>query len=137
DRPWWANLVATLNLRGWTFLFLPLWWITLGILFLVRYTKPGPARSGLIAANVFLWFLTVSCGLLLAGRIYLSQRITEGIVLPNRVAVHEGPASDTRNTFNLHAGFRVRIASEQQGWVRIRLSNGLEGWLPRKKIGVL
>ncbi|MFH1132268.1 MAG: tetratricopeptide repeat protein, partial [Pseudomonadota bacterium] len=24
DRPWWANLVATLNLRGWTFLFLPL-----------------------------------------------------------------------------------------------------------------
>lgn len=135
--PWWTRLVKSLGARAWVVLFLVLWWLTFGILFLLRYVSPGPARSGLIAGNTFVAILALVGGLMLAGRVYLDQRVVSGIVLPDRMTVHEGPANSTKVTFKVHAGLKVRIQAHEEGWVRIRLANGLEGWVEEREIGVL
>ena len=135
--PWWAKAVSQLSLRNWSILFLALWWGTLGILFALRFIHPGPARAGLIAGNSFLGLLTVLCALLLAGRLYLGTRIPMGIVLPDKIEVREGPDAATKVSFRLHAGLRVRLQAQEDGWTRIRLANGLEGWVPIGEIGML
>lgn len=122
---------------GWWTLFLALWWSMFVLLFALRFIKPGPARAGMIAVNSFVALLALLAALLLAGRVHLDRATREGILLPDRVEVREGPAPSARSTFKLHAGHRVRLEGESSGWVRIRLPNGLEGWIERRDVGVL
>ena len=71
------------------------------------------------------------------GRIDHDRRVKLGVILPDEVAVHEGTAASTKKLFHLHAGLKVRLIGEDSGWARIRLANGLEGWLERDLIGSL
>jgi uncharacterized protein YgiM (DUF1202 family) len=57
------------------------------------------------------------------------------VVLPDAASVKEGADTNYRTVFAVHAGLRVRIQERDQGWVRVRLANGLEGWLPETEVG--
>jgi len=76
----------------------------------------------------------VLSGLLLLGRITL-DRLPFAIVLPDQAEVKEGADSHYRTSFKVHAGLRLRLLDRDQDWVRVRLANGLEGWLPANQIG--
>jgi len=136
-QPLWVRAVSMLRQSTWTWLFLGLWWGVFLILLLLRFMHAGPARAGLIAANSFVALLALLSGLMLLGNVYHHSRVVNGIVLPDKMAVHEGPGAGTRVTFKLHAGFRVRLLGTDSGWARIRLANGLEGWVPQHEVGVL
>lgn len=136
--PWWHAATRILSLRGFKILFLTLWWTALAALLGLRFIAPGPGRTGLIASAALVWLLTLGCGALLAGRHYLQSSLRqEGIILPDRVVVREGPTPRTKETFKLHAGLRVSLRQEENGWIRIRLPNGLEGWIQKQSLGRL
>ncbi len=137
DEAWWARLAGGVSAGSWAVLFLVCWWLVFAILFALRYLDPGPLRSGLIAGDVFIGLLALVCGLLLAARIWGTDVARSGIVLPDRLAVKEGPDTATKSTFKVHAGLRVRVQAEEGGWLRIRLANGLEGWVARRDVGEL
>lgn len=134
---WWVRTARALTpATEWT-VFLVLWWTALGLLLALRYVAPGPLRAGLIAANAFAWLLVLCSGALLAARIYLANVARDGIILPDRIAVREGPDPQARASFKLHAGMRVRLRGDSGDWTRIRLPNGLEGWVRRGQLGRL
>ncbi len=134
----WVRAVRLLSTGTWTVSFLALWWATFALILVIRFLQPGPLRAGLLVGDVFIGLITLLCAGMLLGRVYLDRRVTQGIVLPDRLEVREGPNATTKSTFKLHAGFKVRLQTKPSGgWVRIRLPNGLEGWVPRDKIGVL
>jgi uncharacterized protein YgiM (DUF1202 family) len=54
------------------------------------------------------------------------------IVVSPSAAVREGPASDFKSAFEIHEGLKVRIVRKDQGFLRIRLPNGIEGWVSEK-----
>ncbi len=135
--PLWISTVGLLGTGTWTTAFLVLWWATFGLILVIRFVHPGPLRAGLVVGNAFVALVMILCGALLLGRVYLDRRVTQGIVLPDRLEVREGPNATTKSTFKLHAGFKVRLQTRANGWVRIRLPNGLEGWVKKDSIGVL
>jgi SH3-like domain-containing protein len=59
------------------------------------------------------------------------------VVLPDNVSVKEGADPNYRTTFAVHSGLRVRLLEREQDWVRIRLANGLEGWVRDQDVGPL
>ena len=65
------------------------------------------------------------------------DRVPFGVVLPDAVAVKEGADVNYRTSFELHAGLRVRLLERDQDWLRVRLANGLEGWVRASQIGTL
>jgi len=65
------------------------------------------------------------------------ERTPFGVVLPDAVAVKEGSDVNYRTSFDVHAGLRVRIVERDQDWLRIRLGNGLEGWVRSADVGSL
>jgi len=75
-------------------------------------------------------------GALLVGRVQL-DRMSFGVILPDAVEVREGADPGARTSFGLHAGARVRLVDTDQDWVRVRLGNGLEGWLRAGEVGKL
>ncbi len=134
---WWVRAVQTLGARTWTVIFLVLWWLTLGLVLALRYVAAGPLRAGMVAGTAFLGLVTFTSGLLFLGRVHHDRAVVKGIVLPDKLEVREGPSDSAKATFKLHAGFKVRLQARAEGWVRIRLPNGLEGWAQKRDIGVL
>ena len=122
-------------LLGWT--FLGLWTALFALLVVLHFTQPGFLRVGLWAGFAFLAIAVALSGALLGGRVYFAERVEQAIVLPDSVQIKEGPDPNYASAFGVHAGLRVRVTEKEQDWVRVRLANGLEGWLRERDIGRL
>jgi tetratricopeptide (TPR) repeat protein len=136
-QPFWMRVVEPYTVGGLGWLFLGLYVTVFTLLIVLHFTPPGFLRVGLWAGFGFLLIGTAVGGVLFAGRLYLADRVKEAIVLPDSVPVKEGPDANYTTVFGLHAGLRVRITEKEQDWVRVRLANGLEGWLRERDLGRL
>ncbi len=133
--PAWIRAVTFLTAATQTWLFLGVYLGCFALLFL-RQRAPDDSRAAFTAGIAILGAASVVSGLMLAGRM-ATDRIASGIVLPDAVAVKEGADPNYRTSFGLHAGLRVRLLDRDQDWVRIRLPNGLEGWMRAGDVGRL
>jgi tetratricopeptide (TPR) repeat protein len=133
--PVWIRAVTffTASQQTWIFLLLYLGCFTL--LFLWRRARDA-SRAVLGAGAALVGVAAALIGVLLAGRAVL-DRLPFGVVLPDVVAVKEGADPNYRTSFSVHAGLRVRLLERDQDWLRIRLANGLEGWVRDQDVGSL
>lgn len=58
----------------------------------------------------------------------------EGVLVEDISEVRSGPSEEYTLVFTIHEGMELRIMEEQNGWMRIVLPDGLEGWLPAGKV---
>jgi tetratricopeptide (TPR) repeat protein len=133
--PAWIRAVTFLTTSTQTWLFLALYLGCFALLFLRRRARDD-GRAPLSAGAAILGAATLLAGTLLVGRAAL-ERIPFGIVLPDAVGVKEGADPNYRTSFEVHAGLRVRLLEREQDWMRIRLANGLEGWVREQDVGRL
>ncbi|MCA9666359.1 MAG: tetratricopeptide repeat protein [Myxococcales bacterium] len=133
----WVRAVTALRARPWALLFGVCWWLFFGLLLLARRRGGGALRAAIIAGAVLFGVASGLFGTLLAGRVYVDNRVQHAIVLPDSASVRELPNSSARKSFTVHAGLKVRTIAADSGWLRVRLANGLEGWLPKRQLGRL
>jgi len=133
--PLWIRAVTALgpSMETWAFVGLYLGFF---LLLLVRRSVHGDLRPALGAGAAVLGAAALLFGALLFGRARL-DRLPFGVVLPDVVAVKEGADANYRTGFEIHAGLRVRLIDHDQDWLRVRLGNGLEGWVHADAIGTL
>jgi tetratricopeptide (TPR) repeat protein len=133
--PLWIRAVTALSPSTETWLFLALYLGFFAALF-ARRRASDDARPALTAVAAILAGMTLLAGSTVAGRAVL-ERVPFGVVLPDALAVKEGADVNYKTGFQLHAGLRVRLLERDQDWLRIRLANGLEGWVRAKDVGRL
>jgi len=133
--PVWIRAVTALSPSAETWIFLALYLGFFVVLF-ARRRASDDTRPALGAAAGILAVVTLLAGGALAGRTVLG-RVPFGVVLPDALAVKEGADVNYKTGFQLHAGLRVRLLERDQDWLRIRLANGLEGWVRAHDIGRL
>lgn len=131
--PAWMRFVGGLAPSTVTWSFVALYVLFFAAL-VARRRARSETRPALTAAAAVLAAGALLTGALLAGRVHL-DRIPFGVVLPDEVAVKEGADVNYRTSFEAHAGLRVRVVDRDQDWVRVRLANGLEGWVRAQEIG--
>jgi hypothetical protein len=133
--PTWIRVVTFFSGSEQTWAFLVFYFGCFVLLFLRR--RAGEAsRAALGAGAALVGVGALMAGVLLAGRVVL-ERIPFGVVLPDNVSVKEGADPNYRTSFAVHSGLRVRLLEREQDWVRIRLANGLEGWVRDQDVGPL
>jgi tetratricopeptide (TPR) repeat protein len=133
--PVWMRVVTALGPATETWLFVAVYLGFFAAL-LARRRAGDHARALLGAAAAILGLGALLSGSVVAGRALL-ERVPFGIVLPDAMPVKEGADTNYRTSFELHAGLRVRLLERDQDWLRIRLPNGLEGWVRDRDIGRL
>jgi tetratricopeptide (TPR) repeat protein len=141
--PAWMRLVGLLPASTETWLFVVLYLAFFAVLLLRLRARRAPGAADeeahLSAWGTLAAILGVAAGLagaLLVGRSVM-DRIPFGIVLPDQVAVKEGADPNYKTSFEVHAGLRVRLLEHDQDWARVRLANGLEGWVHDADVGRL
>jgi tetratricopeptide (TPR) repeat protein len=137
----WIRLVSQLSASTETWLFVGLYlalFVALGLR--LRARRRGGADEGRggawTALAAILGVAGALAALLLVGRVAMDH-VPSGIVLGDQIAVKEGADPNYKTSFNVHAGLRVRLLDRDQDWVRIRLANGLEGWVRDRDVGRL
>ncbi len=136
-QPFWMRIgdEVTVNWASW--LFLGLYVALFALLVALHFVPPGFLRVSMVAGLAFVGLGTMASAGLLGIRLYLADRVEQAIVLPDVVQVKEGPDPNYPSVFGVHAGLRVRVTEKEQDWVRVRLANGLEGWMRDRDLGRL
>lgn len=133
--PLWIRAVTAMGPSTQTWLFVTVYLSFFGLI-LVRYRARDDLRPALGAGVAVLGAAALLTGALLFGRARL-ERLPFGVVLPDAVVVKDGADDSYRTSFEVHAGLRVRMIERDQDWLRVRLGNGLEGWVHAAQIGTL
>ncbi len=80
-------------------------------------------------------------GLLFMGGAFLQHnqmtRKDFAVVVTRQVDVLSGPSTKESVSFTIHEGIRCKILDRTEGWYRIRLANGFNGWLPRQAVEII
>ncbi len=54
------------------------------------------------------------------------------VVLPQEIPAHAGPSAEEVVRFKLHAGTELRVRARRDGWLRIALPDGQQGWIEHR-----
>jgi len=104
-------------------------WVLLGI----RLLRGGPRWVGLTAAGCFAGALLaalITWGAAAGRRIGMER----GVVVARAVPAREGPAEKSVSRFEIHEGTTLRVEDEEAGFRRVKLANGLTGWVPADSV---
>ncbi len=89
------------------------------------------------------YVMVIGCilGLCLTGIAFMQyKQLTRddlGVLIANQAVMRSGPANTESENFTIHEGVRCRILDETEGWYRISLANGYNGWVPRASVGII
>jgi len=102
-----------------------------------RSSKPGgwsPAWGWTLATLVVL---ACVAGLSWSATLNRLEGAALAVVLEPAADVLAGPGENNAALFTVHEGLTVEVRSEREDWVQVSLPNGLNGWIPRKALGVV
>jgi hypothetical protein len=108
-------------------------WLTLALAVLFRRMLPG-TRGWLAFLLVMSGITATVSTALVAVDAWVAANYVEGVVMPKTAQVREVPNGSARVSFEVHAGLKVRVLEESGKFVRIHLSNSLEGWVEREGV---
>jgi len=135
--PVWVRMVSFWPTSRMTAVFLGLNILFFGVLIGLRFVAEGLVRTALIVTDVFVGFaLAAVLALLIGSAVFLGQ-VKMGIVLDDQVVMREGANERFAERGLLHPGLRLRIEGSDGSWLRVELSNGVDGWVPQSSIGRL
>ncbi|HWM85900.1 MAG TPA: tetratricopeptide repeat protein [Kofleriaceae bacterium] len=135
--PWWVRLATFFSLSQLALGFLILDVLLFAGLIALRFLAIGFARSALIATVAFIGLSMIGSMVLLRAQVYVHAEVHQGIVIADQVVMREGADQRSAERGKLHPGVRVRLRGSEPGWLRIRLANGMEGWVPDTAVGRL
>ena len=123
-----SQIVQNTRADLWTATFLALWLLGWVLVF-VRRASASHATP-LLFTGVTLLLLSLPAAAVVACHLWSADHEQDAVVLADVLPVREGPGNGFRTGFEIHEGLTVQITDQESGFQRIRLSNGLQGWVP-------
>lgn len=100
-----------------------------GAIVVYLFTQSVSIKKSSFFAGIALVFLGLLTILMAGSQTHYFASHHEAIVFNNAVTVKSEPGQNAKNLFVIHDGTKVGILESHDGWMRIKLSNGNEGWM--------
>jgi len=137
SRPFGETVVRPLSENTLAWLLLALDLGLFGVLVARRYTRGESARLALGIAAPLTAVALVLAGAGLTIKTGALERGEPAIVLEENVVVREGPDPRAARRAEAREGERARVIERYDGFVRVRLPGGREGWMSSSKVGTI
>jgi tetratricopeptide (TPR) repeat protein len=108
--------------------------IGMGARFLLK--SPRAASKMQISAIAFLAIAAVLTASLLWKTAY-DRNHPIGVIVEPKIDLRSGPGTDNVAVATVHEGIRVEVRNQANGWYRIALPNGWNGWIPASCLRIL
>ncbi len=130
-RPFFERLARRLPYRIVAWAFVATWAIFF-LSLLLRRLAPIRGVASLVASLCGLGIVVL--GLLLADLTWYRDLVHRAVVVAEAASVRKGPSPRFETAFEVHQGLVVRRLETDGPYVRVRLANGLEGWIRRTDV---
>lgn len=108
-------------------------WVGFFALLLRRiWPRTRGVASAAVAASALL--LSLPAGGVFLADVYARLGLQTAVVTAKSLAARDAPRDSGKTAFEVHAGLKVRLVSNSGKFVRLRLPNGLEGWVERSGV---
>ncbi len=111
-------------------------WVALWALLWLRGRSTRSARRLLGLAALLAALLSSATGALLAGKA-AARRTASAIVVAAATPLREGPERSLKASLELHEGTAVEVLEARGDLARVRLENGLTGWVASADLEVI
>ncbi len=108
-------------------------WIAAWTLLGIRIFRPDLAWVSLSAGIAFALALGAA-GITWGAATGRRMALQRAVVVAQSVPAREGPAEKSVSHFEVHEGTTVRVEDEEGDYRRIKLANGLTGWIPQTSV---
>lgn len=129
SEPLTSRIVFHTRGERWSLAFLVLWTGGWMLVLLRRFASSSGRRGAMVAFGWLAVGLSLPCAVVTAAHAYVSESARDAIVVAPALPVREGPDASIKPAFEVHEGLKVRLLDQQGAFTRIRLSNGLQGWI--------
>lgn len=107
-------------------------WAAGAALFWLRRSARGQVWPALGLAGSLL--VVTAAGLGFGAHVFVARTVQDAVVVTDTAKVREAPLPAARTSFEVHSGLKVRITDESGKFARVRLPNGLDGWVEREVV---
>jgi len=94
-------------------------------------------RTPAIYTLVAVGAVTLLSATVLTAKVYSSGRSEEAIALAPSIEVRSGPGEANPQLAEIHEGLKVSVLGGREGWLQVRLPNGLTGWVQETDVAIL
>lgn len=135
--PFWVRVSLLLSKKELRLIFLATNFFLFTVLSIRFFLPRGFYRSLTSFLVMLLGVGWLASGILLNRHIEVVEKRHQAVVLSDQVFLREAPTARSAERGQLHPGLLVQILDRENKWSHVRLSNGVEGWLPMTSIGEL
>lgn len=128
---WTSGILNLLGPSGWG-------WASVGLMllfslfFILYYFSRKPLQKRIFfITGLLLLFLAIVSVFLGYSRMTTEEGQVHSIVFTEEVEVKSEPSQGSLEVFTLHEGAKVEVLEEFQGWAKIGLPNGDQGWMEK------
>ena len=123
------SFISTFSYNTWAFIAIALSVIFV-VLFLLYYFSRTPLQKRIFFGVAIFVFLLGGMSVFFA---FQQQEIQFNnqfaIIFADEAPVRNEPSQRGDAAFSLHAGTKTKVLEDYQGWFKIELSNGTQGWI--------
>lgn len=127
---WHKSISSLLTFNGWALVSI-VFSALFALLFLLYYFSSTESRKRLLFAGSISSFVVFIASLAMAFQVQ-SETLNDkpAIVFTESIEVKNEPKMGGEVAFMLHEGTKVQIIEQEDNWMRIKLVNGKDGWVP-------
>ena len=126
----WKNFLPPRTIQWSALAANAMMWLSFGILIFYRRRLFRIVGVGALVLNLLFTPTAVY-------QVYNRHYVKQAVVLPAEIEVRSGRSGEATAMFLLHAGTKVRIDDEQDGYVRVRFVKDKVGWVERTVLGII
>jgi hypothetical protein len=108
-------------------------WAAFGCWLWARQKSGAVPVLGLIVALL----VALVSGAGFGAHVWVARTVRDAVVVSETVKVKEAPTDNAKSGFEVHAGLKVRITEESGKFQKVRLANGLDGWVEKEAVAEL
>ncbi|MBC8045375.1 MAG: tetratricopeptide repeat protein [Fimbriimonadaceae bacterium] len=126
---WWKNFINLGTAKTFGIISIIFIWISLSAFALYRISKKLKLRklgfySALITFIVFIFLLIATLS-----KMSYDKNYQFAIILSPSAIIKSGPSESETNLTILHEGLKVQILDTDKNWTKVKMANGVIGWL--------
>ncbi|RKR84944.1 SH3 domain-containing protein [Mucilaginibacter gracilis] len=126
---WWQAFVLCCSVTTLGWLSVLFFIAGFGVLIVYLFAATVSLKRGTFYTSMALLFLGLLSILMAANQVHYFTSHQQAIVFSNSVTVKSEPEKAAKTLFVIHEGTKVDVLENTNGWLRVKLLNGNDGWI--------
>jgi len=134
---WWENLLNLFAVNGWSYFILGIFLLILICVVVYFFTPKIEFQKAFFLTGLFLILLLLFAASILMININREMNWNYGIVMTTKLIAKTSPDDQSRDSFSIHEGLKVKIEDQLENWYKIKLPDGKIGWVIKRDIEII